>query len=83
MPPEVFLSVIQVVLDVEGTVWVAGELWTAVAESGLTTEDELVEGLRLRVRRHAGGGGKTCPVATIACVSPSLCYNGTLDISSL
>ncbi len=43
-------------LDPEGTVWVAGELWTAVGEDGPLAEGEPVEvvavdGLRLRVRR--------------------------------
>jgi membrane-bound serine protease (ClpP class) len=52
-------AVVRSLLDPEGTVWVAGELWTAVADDGPLALDErvevvAVEGLRLRVRRSAG-----------------------------
>jgi membrane-bound serine protease (ClpP class) len=48
-------------LDPEGTVWVAGELWTAVTDDpplavGERVEIVAVEGLRLRVRRGSGPG---------------------------
>lgn len=49
-------------LDPEGTVWVAGELWTATAEDGPLVEGErvqvvAVDGLRLRVRQSPEGEG--------------------------
>ena len=49
-------AVVRSLLDPEGTVWVAGELWTAVADDGPLALDErvevvAVEGLRLRVPR--------------------------------
>jgi membrane-bound serine protease (ClpP class) len=53
------LGVVRTPLDPEGTVWVAGELWTAGAEDGPLAEGEqvevvAVEGLRLRVRPSSG-----------------------------
>ena len=55
-------GVVRTPLDPGGTVWVAGELWTAVADDGPLTEGEqvevvAVEGLRLRVRRSPGDEG--------------------------
>jgi membrane-bound serine protease (ClpP class) len=54
-------GVVRLPLDPEGTVWLAGELWTAVADDGPLAEGEQVEvvaieGLRLRVRRSSGDG---------------------------
>jgi len=51
-------GVVQTPLDPAGTVWVAGETWTAVADDGPLAEGEQVEivavaGLRLRVRRRS------------------------------
>jgi membrane-bound serine protease (ClpP class) len=53
------LGVVRTPLDPQGTVWVAGELWTAGAEDGPLAEGEqvevvAVEGLRLRVRPSSG-----------------------------
>nr|HID14978.1 hypothetical protein [Anaerolineae bacterium] len=53
-------GVVRAPLDPEGMVWVAGELWTAVADDGPLAEGEQVEivaieGLRLWVRRRQGG----------------------------
>lgn len=53
-------GVVRAALDPEGMVWVAGELWTAVADDGPLAEGEpveviAIEGLRLRVRRSPGG----------------------------
>jgi membrane-bound serine protease (ClpP class) len=52
-------GIVRTTLDPDGTVRVAGELWTASAEDGPIAVDELVEvialeGLRLRVRRSPG-----------------------------
>jgi membrane-bound serine protease (ClpP class) len=49
-------GVVRTPLDPQGTVWVEGELWTAVADDGPLAEGQRVEvlkaeGLRLRVRR--------------------------------
>jgi membrane-bound serine protease (ClpP class) len=54
-------GVVRSSLDPEGTVWVAGELWTAVGGDAPLVEGEqvevvAVEGLRLRVRRSSDGG---------------------------
>jgi len=51
-------GIVRAPLDPDGTVWVAGEIWTASADDGPIAEGELVEvvaveGLRLRVRRSA------------------------------
>lgn len=48
-------GIVRTPLDPQGTVWVAGELWTAVVDDGPISEGETVdvvgvEGLRLRVR---------------------------------
>jgi membrane-bound serine protease (ClpP class) len=53
------LGVVRTPLDPEGTVWVAGELWTAGSEDGPLAAGEqvevvAVEGLRLRVRPSSG-----------------------------
>ncbi|MFQ6102358.1 MAG: nodulation protein NfeD [Anaerolineae bacterium] len=60
--PEALLGrqgVVRAPLDPDGTVWVAGEVWTASADDGPLAEGEQVEvvaieGLRLRVRRSSG-----------------------------
>ena len=49
-------GIVRAPLDPDGTVWVAGEIWTASADDGPFAEGErvevvAVEGLRLRVRR--------------------------------
>ncbi|HUX75270.1 MAG TPA: nodulation protein NfeD [Anaerolineae bacterium] len=53
------LGIVRTPLDPKGTVWVAGELWTAGAEDGPLAAGEqvevvAVEGLRLRVRPSSG-----------------------------
>lgn len=52
-------GIVRAPLDPDGTVWVAGELWTALADDGPIAEGEqvevvAVEGLRLRVRESSG-----------------------------
>jgi membrane-bound serine protease (ClpP class) len=54
-------GVVRSSLDPEGTVWVAGELWTAVPDDAPLVQGErvevvAVEGLRLRVRRSSDDG---------------------------
>ncbi|RLC62574.1 MAG: nodulation protein NfeD [Chloroflexota bacterium] len=58
------LGSVRTPLDPEGTVWVAGELWTAVADDGPIAAGEQVEvvsleGLRLHVRRKSRDGRGT------------------------